>query len=205
MRYIEETELTEAERRLAKFLAKRRHDFDVKAGYENKKQSAEEDLVIHERGIAGEIAFCKMMNLYPDLRDDMVQKSHDAVLREASNATVDVKTSAGGSRTLFVLLAKRETPADLYCLLFVEGNYYRIEGWATAGSLFVPENIVDVGHGPCYAVPKERLLPLEEALVTLDIERYEREMAEAAELEGRIVEEERKLQQEVEDDSVDNF
>ncbi len=64
------TTLNLAEQRLARFVASRRRLFNRSRGIQNQKQSSFSDDSIDLQGIAGEIAFCKLFNVYPSLQTE---------------------------------------------------------------------------------------------------------------------------------------
>jgi hypothetical protein len=103
-------------------------------------------------GVAGEFAFCKIANLYPDLslhlRD--VKDRHDVTL--PNGRTVDVKTRRQDRDRLVVAAWKAEHPADIYVQMVGAPPAYEWTGWILGKALFVPARLEDLGHGPCYTV-----------------------------------------------------
>ena len=58
--------LTANEQRIVEWIAKMRQATNVAAGVRNYRMSTEADLTLHRQGFAGELAFCKLFNTYPE-------------------------------------------------------------------------------------------------------------------------------------------
>ena len=59
--------LNDAEQRLARYLARQRYESNRNQGVTNNRVGPQSDEVTDLEGIAAEIAFCKLFNVYPDL------------------------------------------------------------------------------------------------------------------------------------------
>ena len=111
--------LNTAERKLAYFVARNRNRRNRCLNVVNLKVSPRDGVTIDLEGVAGELAFCKMFNLYPDLDTDRMPPypEFDAVLRDGW--TVDVKTTRYGDGKLLVDVRKgrKVDGVDFYCLM----------------------------------------------------------------------------------------
>ena len=105
-------------------------------------------------GIAGEFAFCKAANVWPDMTIGARRGGHDAILNGLS---VDVKTTRCTTGHLLATTKKSTTASDIYVLVVGTVPEFRIAGWATARQLLHPDNISDFGHGPGYALHQSQL------------------------------------------------
>lgn len=149
--------LNECEQRLAKFLGKARRSANRSAGTTDRKVSPEDGEVVDLEGIAGELAFCKACNVWPDMTLDE-RPAFDCVV---GGLTVDVKSTMYATGRLLVTMDKAAYPAQYYAL--VTGMFpgaYTVRGVVAASAVFKPERIMDLGYGPAYAVPQEDLTPL---------------------------------------------
>ena len=151
-----EITLNDAEQRLAKYVAKHRYrnarsrnKVDAKIGPQS---NWETDL----EGIAGEIAFCKHMNVYPDLDTDL-ETLPDVDAWHVLLDRVDVKTTAYHTGRLLAVLSKKGHATDTYALMIGKFPTYRFVGFASASELFKDENIKDLGRGNGYAMDQDQL------------------------------------------------
>ena len=140
-----QTTLNEAEQKLAIYLAKRRYQFARKNGLPDEKQGNQSNEQTDLEGIASEIAFCKMMNVYPDTQIG-IRNYADAFTLEYG--AVDVKSTKWKNGRLLARLSKadKKTP-DSYALMIGEFPTYELVGWKSAEELLRKENIGDLGHG----------------------------------------------------------
>jgi hypothetical protein len=148
-------ELNIAEQKLAKFLAAQRHNAARKNNINNAKMGPQSDEETDLEGIAAEIAFCKIMNVYPDLQVGVLEYA-DAFTTKMG--AVDVKTTKYKNGRLLARKSKIGNEPDSYALMIGEFPVYRFVGWIDAKSLIDKQNLIDLGHGEGYALPQERLL-----------------------------------------------
>jgi len=113
-------------------------------------------------GMGGELAYCKLMNLYPDLETSPTEMpTYDCVSR--LGVRIDVKTTkhrAGKSLHLIAPLAKAKRPPDKYVLVLGEIPTYSIVGEVWAVDLLHEGNLKDFGYGNCYALDQSQLNPI---------------------------------------------
>ena len=145
--------LNEAEQRLARFIATGRtnaarsnHITDRKMGSQSNEQT---DL----EGIAAEIAFCKMHNVYPDLNIN-ARPAADCVL--PNGLSVDVKATRYDSGRLLAVRWKK-TNVHMFALMVGEFPSYRYAGAMSAVELLREERLRDFGHGLGYAADQSEL------------------------------------------------
>lgn len=146
--------LNEAEQRLAKFIAigrtnaaRNNHITDCKMGKQSNEQT---DL----DGIAAEIAFCKIHNVYPDLNID-ARPAADCVLHNGES--VDVKATRYATGRLLAVRWKKAN-VDMFALMVGEFPSYRYAGTMTADELLKEKRLRDFGHGLGYAADQSELL-----------------------------------------------
>ena len=140
--------LTTAEQKLAIYMAKCRHATARNSAIRNCKMGKQGDYETDLEGIAAEIAFCKMMNVYPDLQVG-VRPDEDATL--PTGQTVDVKTTKYKNGRLLAVRWKKPV-VDLFALMVGEFPTYRFVGFKHCDDMLKEENLKDLGHGPGYAV-----------------------------------------------------
>ncbi len=144
--------LSEAEQRLAKFLAKSRYENARKKNIKNNRIGSQSDSSTDLEGIAAEIAFCKLFNLYPDLQIGELP-AYDAMLRDGR--AVDVKATKYQSGHVTAVMNKKDMPADLYALMVGTFPSYRFAGFCRGDELMA--SIKDLGHGPTHAISQDKL------------------------------------------------
>jgi hypothetical protein len=149
--------LNEAEQRLAKYLAKARYvknrQSNTNDGKVGPQTCGETDL----EGIAAEIAFCKMHNIYPDLQLEG-RPPHDAIL--ADGTTVDVKATKYRSGQLLAVPGKLNKSEGLDSYSLVVGEFpgpYEFRGFMKREDLLQLERLTDLGYGPTYAAQQKEL------------------------------------------------
>jgi hypothetical protein len=146
--------LSEAEQRLAKFLATRRYQNARSKGLRNAKMGDQSNELTDLEGIASEIAFCKLMNIYPDLDLDHTN-SADCFLRDGR--AVDVKSTVYNSGRLLSVRWKNASKVDIFVLMVGEFPRYRCAGFMSSAELIQPNRLVDLGHGEGYAATQNEL------------------------------------------------
>ena len=153
-----EVTLNEAEQRLTEYIAKKRiayhqhREQTVADKYEHWKVTQEET---DREGFGGEIAYCKLVNLYPDLDTNLSTPDYDCI--SCNGEKIDVKTTKYRDGHLIVPVNKITHPADKYVLVTGEFPVYNIIGECGAERLFMEENIRDFGKGPGYTLCQNKL------------------------------------------------
>jgi len=153
-----EITLNEAEQRLTEYVSKKRiayhqhREQTVADKYEHWKVTQEET---DREGFGGEIAYCKLVNLYPDLDTNLSTPDYDCI--SCNGEKIDVKTTKYRNGHLIVPVNKITHPADKYVLVTGEFPVYNIVGQCGAERLFMEENIRDFGKGPGYTLCQNKL------------------------------------------------
>lgn len=153
-----EVTLNEAEQRLTEYVAKKRtayhqHDENKLKNHLNHWDWTQDEVDIE--GFGGEIAYCKLMNIYPDLDVELSTPDYDCISTEGEK--IDVKTTRYRDGHLIVPVNKITHPADKYVLVTGEFPVYNIVGQCDADQLFMEENIRDFGKGPGYTLGQNKL------------------------------------------------
>ena len=157
-----EITLNENEQKLAEYLAKKRWNFNRDKGTPHLYSGPQPDEQTDVEGMAGEIAYCKLMNIYPDLDTSPTDMPvYDCISRFGER--IDVKTAkqrTGKSLHLIAPLAKAKRPPDKYVLVVGEMPVYSIVGEVWAEDLLNEGNLHDFGYGDCYALDQSQLNPI---------------------------------------------
>lgn len=129
-------------------------------GVKDAKMGPQSGQEIDQDGILGELAFCQLMNVWPDLGMTSRSGSYDCVVK---GKRVDIKTTRHMNGRLLCRL-KDNPDVDIYVLALLEDQYVTFAGWAFKHELCRPENIKNIGgHGEGYALDQSQLRPVRRA------------------------------------------
>ena len=123
--------LTESEQLIAKFVAEQRTANNRNAGTVNMRKSEMSDFEIDLQGFGGELAFCRLANVFPDLtvHNRSASKGEDQGDCILNGQRIDVKTSKKVEAALWVPVRKIGT-ADAYALMVGTFPTFRLVGMA---------------------------------------------------------------------------
>ena len=147
--------LSENEQRLAKFIAKSRYENARSNNVKDLKMGSQSNEEIDLEGFAAELAYCKLMNLFPDLETGEALPNFDCISR--FGVTIDVKTTKHKSGHLLATLKKKNNPPDKYVLIIGEFPDYQVVGEVGSDEFLQPSNIKDFGRGRGYALTQVEL------------------------------------------------
>jgi hypothetical protein len=147
--------LNKAEQKLAFYLGAERLRRNQEERVRNARRGPQSDESISIEGIAGEIAFCKLMNVYPDTDTEGDRPPFDATLPDGR--TVDVKTTKYPDGKLLVVPKKKNDPADIYALMIGEMPTYDFVGHLSASEVFIDARLADTGYGLSYTAKQGEL------------------------------------------------
>lgn len=147
--------LNDAEQRLARYLAGQRYESNRNQGVTNNRVGPQSDEVTDLEGIAAEIAFCKLFNVYPDLEHSCKDPA-DAYT--TSMGATDVKATKYRNGRLLAVKGKLGLiHPDSYALMIGEFPAYRFVGFVASGELLDENNLIDLGHGETFGVTQSQL------------------------------------------------
>jgi hypothetical protein len=140
---------------IAKGLAAKRLEQNQADGARDMNQSGQDPRVIELEGIGGELAYCKLFNIYPDLQYTE-RAAEDAI--SALHGRVDVKTAAPG-RNLVIKATKQGTTVAGYVLMLGAFPEYEYAGYMPTAEALADENLKTIrdGQDPCYFIPVQKL------------------------------------------------
>ena len=156
--------LTESEQLIAKFVAETRTANNRNAGTGNNRRSEMSDFEVDLQGFAGELAFCRLANVFPDLtvHNRSAAKGQDNGDCIVNALRIDVKTSKNPASGLWVFRRKIGT-VDAYALMVGTFPTFKLIGMAntedvTKGRL----------HNDSYVLPQAKLV----SLAAWQVDRY---------------------------------
>ena len=117
------------------------------------------------QGFAGELGFCKIFNLYPDLViGSEIRPDFDCIYR---GVKIDVKTAPPG-KNLIAQKGKEKHPPEMFALMLGAMPTFQLVGFAPAWMLLREEMITDLTHGPTYFMSRHLLMSFDEAASRLN-------------------------------------
>jgi hypothetical protein len=145
--------LNQAERKLAHFVAKNRSGNNRHFNLTNLKISPEDASTVDLEGICGEIAFCKLFNVYPDIDTDREPPHplYDAIIPPIPpGIRIDVKTTKYENGKLLVDARKgsKTDGVDFYALM--TGQFpgpYTFRGFIAKEHIIQPHRIGTIIKG----------------------------------------------------------
>lgn len=141
--------LTEHEMRICTWLAKSRHAVARAADVVDAQMGPQGSWQTDLDGIAGEFAFCKAMNCYPDMTVSARSGGTDA---RVGSITVDVKATRYEDGRLLATRKKAAFACDRFVLVVGTPPNLRVAGWCHADELLDSSNIINLGHGEGYGL-----------------------------------------------------
>ena len=146
--------LNEAEQKLAQHLSKRRYEHARSNGIKDLKMGEQSNYETDLEGVAAEIAFSKLANVYPDL-DIGLTKDWDVIYK---GFKIDVKVSKYKTAKLLATLKKTDCDIDYYVLLTgVFPGPYTLRGVARKCDLIQAKNVSNLGRGNGYMLEQKDL------------------------------------------------
>ena len=149
--------LNPQEQALCRYLAKLRYNNARNKNVKNNKIGNQSDEMTDLEGIGGEVAFCKLFNLYPDISIEVRSSKTDKGDAVLNGLVIDVKTTKYKKGRLLAAPWK-EASVDLYALMIgqIDTGYY-FKGFMSYSELVKDERLLDLGHGQGYAAEQHEL------------------------------------------------
>jgi len=109
-----------------------------------------------EDDVGAEFAFCKLLNVFPDLTTNIRSGGEDC---SYFKETIDVKRCTGSGRRLYVRSTKVNHPCDLYAFMVGVIPKFFYLGYVTKGTMF---NKIDYDkmQDPYYVLREELIKEL---------------------------------------------
>lgn len=150
-------ELSEIEQNLAKIIAQKRFSNNRNNNIKNSKRGSQSDETTDLEGIAAEIAFCKIHNIYPDFTIfTRSTKSDKGDARLANGMTVDIKTTKYINGKL-IAVPWKEPNVDLFALMVGTFPKYEFKGFMQKLELLNPKRLGNLGYGETYIAYQHEL------------------------------------------------
>jgi len=154
---MSEITLNEQEQRIARYIAKERMTINRASNKKTSIIGSQSNEEVDLEGIAGEIAFCKIFNLYPDFKTNLVNQDSDEGDCVYKEFKVDVKTTTYKSGKLICGTWKNDK-VDYYALMTGTFPTYEFKGFAKGSVLKTNANLINLGRGECYGLTQDKLI-----------------------------------------------
>jgi hypothetical protein len=109
-------------------------------------------------GFGAELAFCRLCDTEFDSstnKNESHYNNPDAILN--TGLTVDVKNTVYPNGKLIVRTGKEHKRVDLYALVTGTFPHFTFAGWKEYDTIIDKNLIVDLGWGPAYCLPQDKL------------------------------------------------
>jgi hypothetical protein len=147
--------LSDTEKKLAEDIATWREQTSRQVGITDRKIGPQSNRDTDLMGAAGELGFCRMSNVYPNVSADS-RPDFDVTIY--SGVTVDIKTTTYPHGKLLVALSKKNSRVDLFALMTGEfPGPYVFRGFMSREELCTAEHVKNLGSGDCYAAEQHEL------------------------------------------------
>jgi hypothetical protein len=123
-------------------------------GIKDNKVSDKASEDINYLGVVGEYAFCKQMNVCPDLSTEPRKNGYDCVYNDKR---WDVKATECRTGHLLIPSKKNNPDVDVYVLAIIHAFHVELIGWAYKTDLMQPENLKELGYGLTYTLTQQQL------------------------------------------------
>lgn len=142
-------------------LAKKRYSNNRSAGVRNSKIGNQSNEFTDLEGMAGEFAFCKLFNIYPDFSISTRSSSQgeDRGDTKVNGEKVDVKTTKYATGKLLAVTWKK-TDVDLFALMTGVFPKYVFRGFMKSEELIKETRLGDLGYGKTYIAKQSELKDL---------------------------------------------
>lgn len=157
--------LNDVEVRLCAEIAKARYESNRAKNVVNARIGPQSNEATDLEGVAAEVAFCKLFNLYPaqsfviePRSSSRHEDSGDATLH--TGHTVDVKATTYPNGRLVACRWKNDPLVDCYALMIGACPSYSFRGFMTRAELIRAPRMGSLGHGPTYIAVQSELVDL---------------------------------------------
>ena len=148
-------ELTASEMAIANVVAAMRTTCNRAANIVERKIGSHSSYQMDVDGFAAELAFCKAMNLHPDLSVVNQSLTHDCVARNGK--TIDVKTTRYESGRLLVAPNKKDSQTQIYVLVVGTAPAFDVIGYASKEEVFDARNYRELNGRWSYILEQSQL------------------------------------------------
>lgn len=144
--------LTDGEIEVCRMIGKMRDRQNTGINHDKVSNKTQEQQTFE--GVLGEYAFCKEMNVCPDLSTNPRKNGYDCMYNEYR---VDIKATNLPSGSLLLPEWKDNPDIDIYVLAILHAFHVELVGWAFKTELMQPENLKDYGYGQTYSMTQQQL------------------------------------------------
>lgn len=148
-------ELTASEMAIANVVAAMRTTCNRAGNIVERKIGSHSSYQMDVDGFAAELAFCKAMNLHPDLSVVNQSLTHDCVARNGK--TIDVKTTRHVGGRLLVAPNKKDSQTQIYVLVVGTAPAFDVIGYAYKEEVFADRNYRELNGRWSYILEQSQL------------------------------------------------
>jgi hypothetical protein len=149
--------LSEYEQEIAKMCAEKRSKNNRRHNVKNNNFTAYSDFEVDLQGFGGEMAFCKLFKLYPDMEIGVRSAKEDKGDCTLDGFRIDVKTSRNDNGNLFVGINKQPT---VYAYALMTGLFpqFTFRGFILTSDMMSTNRVTKMPGGICFKAEQNELL-----------------------------------------------
>ena len=149
--------LSDSEQFICNTIAKYRAESNDKNGVKDRKFRGISNFQTHLEGFGGELAFAKMINVYPDFSIYSRNAANDNGDLMWNGKSIDVKTTHLPNGRLITPYWKVNSKVDIYVLMVGVFSNYEYKGYLYKQEFIRPDRLKDLGYGNTYVAEQREL------------------------------------------------
>ncbi len=150
--------LNDPEKKLASYLARKRSDVNKKIGAKEMQQGDQDTEKMEQNSTGGELAFCKALNIYPNMAVERPDDGIDCYLPDGRS--VDIKTTEyeKGKLSAALWTPNKKVIPDIFALVIGSFPKYRVVGYMESIELLQTHRIEKLGATPTFTAEQIELI-----------------------------------------------
>lgn len=154
-------EFDEMEQILVRAVGQARYDNAKRHNLQESRPNIMDPFLADFEGFAGEMAFCKMANIYPDFEIGFNRAKNDKGDCTYCGYSIDIKTSMKDTQKLIVKPWKKGK-VDVFAMITGKFPTYTFRGFYPSFMVFDDKNLKEMFGNNNYVIEQDKLMQLDE-------------------------------------------
>lgn len=150
-------QLNDGEQQICQFIANCRANENDRNGVQDRAFRDIGNYETHLQGFGAEMAFAKMINVYPDFSYHLRNCKNDIGDLRWNDKSIDVKTTQIPNGRLITPYWKVNSKIDIYVLMVGQFPNYEYKGYLYREEFIRQDRLRDLGHGATYVAEQREL------------------------------------------------
>lgn len=150
--------LDKTEQRLATYIARARSDINKKKGVKDMQQGPQVTEDMEQSSIGGEVAFCKALNIYPNMAVEEPDDGVDCYLPDGRSVGIKTTGYENGHLSAPLWTPNKKVIPDIFALMVGAFPEYRLAGYMKSTELLQDHRIKKLGATPTFTAEQRELL-----------------------------------------------